>query len=79
MPNRIERILESIKVNAGNDVSGRIIKTCGESNVKAIISELESACGAEVVARVMKPCGSQCISNNINCKSEGFVCKVRKS
>ena len=61
MPNRIERILESIRIDAGDGVYQRIKGTCGESDVRAIISELENACGAEVVARVMKPCGRQCI------------------
>jgi len=65
MPNRIERILESIKANAGKDVYERVKKTCGETDAKAILAELEKACGAEGVARVMKPCGHQCISDKI--------------
>mgnify|MGYP001565468974 CR=1 FL=1 len=35
MPNRIQRILESIKTNAGNDVYQRIISTCGPLGEKA--------------------------------------------
>lgn len=65
MPTRIERIFESIKDNAGNDVYERIKETGEENDVKAMISELENTYGADVVTRVMKPCGSQCISNNM--------------
>jgi predicted hydrocarbon binding protein len=65
MPNRVERILRSIMANAGKDVYERLKNTCGETDVKAILAELDKACGTEGVARVMKPCGYQCISNNM--------------
>lgn len=64
MPNRIQRIIESIKANAGKDIYERIKNTCGETDVKAILAELEKACGAEGVAQVMKPCGYQCIPDS---------------
>ena len=72
MSNKIERILESIKANAGNDVYRRVIETCGQSDVKAIISELENTCGAEVVTRVMKPCSYQCIPNSYITRAKAF-------
>jgi predicted hydrocarbon binding protein len=72
MPNRVERILTSIKVYAGNDVYKKVKKTCGEAVVKAILSELESSSGAEVVAMVMKPCGYQCISDNVIARAKAL-------
>jgi predicted hydrocarbon binding protein len=65
MPNRIERILESIKTNAGEEIYERVISTCGETDIKAILFELEKYCGAEGISNVMKPCGYQCISSNM--------------
>jgi predicted hydrocarbon binding protein len=76
MPNRVDRILESIKTNAGNGAYKRIIGVCGildekttpgkqSTYVKSVLSELENICVADVVAGVMKPCGYQCVSNNI--------------
>ncbi len=65
MSNRVERILESIKTNAGKDIFERVKNTFGETDVKAILAEIEKAFGAEGVARVMKPCGYQCISGNV--------------
>ena len=76
MPKRIQRIFESIKANAGNAVYERIKKTCGESNVKAIIAELENACGGEVVARVLRPCGRQCISKSVIARAKSIYAKV---
>ena len=70
MASRIERILESIKANAGDDIYEKISETCGKNDVKAIISELEKACGSVVVATVMKPCGSQCIP-------QGFITRAK--
>jgi len=72
MPNRIQRILESIKANAGNDVYQRVRENCGETDLKAIISELEKTCGAEVVARVMKPCGRQCIPGSFIARAKSI-------
>ena len=72
MANRIVRILQSIKKYAGDDVYEEIKKTCGESNVKAIVSELENACGAEAVARVLKPCGTQCIPESCIVKARAI-------
>jgi predicted hydrocarbon binding protein len=70
MSNRIERILESININAGIDIYERVKELCGESDVKAILAELENACGVEVVAQVMKPCGQQCIP-------ESFIARAK--
>ncbi|MDD5190811.1 MAG: hypothetical protein PHE50_07200 [Dehalococcoidales bacterium] len=62
MTTRIERILNSIKINAGDDVYERVVKTSGVSDVKTILDILEEVSGAETVSRVMRPCGYQCIS-----------------
>ena len=72
MPSRVERILESIRTNAGDDVYERIKETCEESDIKAIISELENTCGAEGVTRVMKPCGQQCIPQSFIKRAKAF-------
>ena len=61
MPNRIQRILESIKANAGIEIYKRVKETCGESDVKAVLAQLESTCEEKTVAQIMKPCGQQCI------------------
>ena len=76
MANRVERILESIKANAGNDVYERVKKTCGESDVKAILAELENACGVAVVAQVMKPCGQQCIPESFIARAKSVYAKA---
>lgn len=61
MSNRIERILKSIRDNAGIDIHKRVIEACGESDVKAILDQLESTCEETIVAQIMTPCGRQCI------------------
>jgi len=76
MPNRVERILESIKANAGNDAYERVKEICGESDVKAILAELENACGAAVVAQVMKPCGQQCIPESFIARAKSVYAKA---
>lgn len=56
MPNRIDRILESIKANAGNEIYENVIRACGvldekatpnrqSKYLKAMLNELESVCG----------------------------------
>ena len=76
MPDEVERILESIKTNAGTDVYKSIKERCGESDVKAIIYELENTCGAEIVARVMKPCGYQCIPNSFITRAKSIYAEA---
>ena len=76
MPNRIQRILESIKANAGNEVYEKIKETCEETDVKTILSELEEACGGAVVAQVMKPCGRQCIPGSFVARAKSIYAKA---
>ncbi|OGN89624.1 MAG: hypothetical protein A2Z74_02750 [Chloroflexi bacterium RBG_13_46_9] len=81
MPDRVHRILESIKTNAGSDVYGSIISTCGTLDEKATLKkqsdylksmlyELEKTCTADVVINVMKTCGYQCISDSMISKAK---------
>ena len=88
MSDRVHRILESIKTNAGNDVYQNIIFTCGTLDEKAtvrkqsdylkcMLSELERTCNAEVFINVMKPCGYQCISDNIIAKAKTLYMKSK--
>jgi predicted hydrocarbon binding protein len=72
MANRIQRILNSIKENAGNEIYEVIIQTHGESDVKAILAGLEDACGEAIVAKVMKPCGRQCIPDNFIARAKSI-------
>jgi len=76
MPNRIERILESININAGIDIYERVKELCGESDVKAILAELENACGGEVVTQVMKPCGQQCIPESFIARAKSIYAET---
>ena len=88
MPNRIQRILESIKTNAGNDIYRRIISTCGplgekasittQSNyLKSLLYELENTTGSKVVSNVMKPCGYQCISDSTIARAKAMHAKSK--
>ena len=89
MPREVERILESIRANAGTDVYKSVTKAGGEADIKAVLSELENTCGAEVVARVMKPCGYQCIPNSFITRAkaiyaesesfEGFLSRLNET
>ena len=76
MSNRIERILESININAGIDIYERVKELCGESDVKAILAELENACGGEVVTQVMKPCGQQCIPESFIARAKSIYAET---
>lgn len=88
MPNKVDRILESIKANAGNDVYENVIRTCGvldekatpnrqSKYLKAMLNELESVCGSDTVSKVMKPCGYKCISENIIKKAKLLYSKAQ--
>ena len=61
MPGKIDRLLRSVKENAGNDIHEIIRENCGETDIKGITSELVRTCEEEQVARIMKSCGRQCI------------------
>jgi predicted hydrocarbon binding protein len=61
MPGKIDRIYRNIEESAGSDVSKTLRENCGETDIKAIMSELERTCDEETVARIMKSCGRQCI------------------
>ena len=86
MANKIHRVLESIKTNAGNEVYQSIIFACGTLDekvtrgkqsdyLKCMLNELEKTCRAEVVINVMKPCGYQCISDNIIARARALYVK----
>ena len=88
MPNKVDRILESIKANAGNDVYENVIRTCGVLDEKAtlnrqskylkvMLNELESICGSDTVSKVMKPCGNKCISEKIIKKANLLYSKAQ--
>ncbi len=72
MTTRIDRILNSIKTIAGDNVYRRVAETCDTSNVKTMLDLLQNTSGADTVAKVMKPCGSQCISGNTITKSKSI-------
>ena len=76
MPNRIERILESTNRNAGIDIYKKVKERCGDSDVKAIIAELENACEEAVVAQVMKPCGKQCIPESFIARAKSIYAET---
>lgn len=70
MSSKCERILNSIRLNAGEDIYKKIVEVYGESPlkssptkqakyVKSILNEL----GNNMGEKVMKPCGHLCISN----------------
>jgi len=61
MASRIERIIQSIKTNAGSETYEKVKKACEEKDVKEILDQLESTCEEKTVAQLMKPCGRQCI------------------
>ncbi|UCH42689.1 MAG: hypothetical protein JSW16_07750 [Dehalococcoidales bacterium] len=61
MPREVERILESIRVNAGNAAYESVTRAGGEVDVRAVLAGLENTYVAGMVARVMKPCGYRCI------------------
>lgn len=88
MPNKVDRILESIKSNAGNEIYENVIRTCGILDekatpnrqckyLKAMLNELESVCGSDIVSKVMKPCGHKCISENIIKKAKLLYSKAQ--
>jgi predicted hydrocarbon binding protein len=88
MPNRIQRILESIKINAGNDIYKNIISTCDSLDEKAtlkkqrdylkcIFDELEKKCSADVVINVMKPCSYHCISDSTIARAKTLCAKSK--
>jgi len=61
MASRIDRIIQSIKSNAGNEVYEKVQKACEEKDLKAILARLEDACEESTVAQILIPCGKQCI------------------
>ena len=74
MSSKCERILDSIRLNAGEDIYKKIVEVYGElplkssptkqaKYVKSILNELENNIGKNIVEKVMKPCGHLCISN----------------
>ncbi len=74
MSSKCERILDSIRLNAGEDIYKKIVEVYGELSlkssptkqakyVKSILNELENNIGEIIVEKVMKPCGHLCISN----------------
>jgi predicted hydrocarbon binding protein len=88
MPNRVNRILESIKTNAGNDVYQSIISICGTLDekvtprkqsdyLKLMLCELEKKCTTDTVINIMKPCGYQCISDNMIKRAKALYVKSR--
>ena len=87
MANKAQRILESVKINAGTEIYDNIINTYGILEEKAspnkqakyiqdLLSDLENSCGSETVLKVMKPCGHQCISNTAIMKAKELYSKV---
>ncbi|MBU5437317.1 hypothetical protein KQI42_04810 [Tissierella sp. MSJ-40] len=74
MSKKSERILDSIKLNVGEDTYENLIKICGDLPSKAtstkqgkyirnILCELENQLDEEAIGMIMKPCGHLCISN----------------
>lgn len=74
MSSKCERILDSIRSNAGEDIYKKIVEVYGElplkssptkqaKYAKSILNELENNNGKNIVEKVMKPCGHLCISN----------------
>lgn len=88
MSNKVDRILESIRSNAGNDIYENVIRACGvfdgkatpkrqSEYLKVMLNELESVCGSDTVSKVMKPCGHKCISENIIKKAKLLYSKTQ--
>lgn len=74
MSSKCERILDSIRLNAGDDIYKKIMEIYSElplksstakqaKYVKSILNELENNIGENIVEKVMKHCGHLCISN----------------
>ncbi|WP_461612401.1 DUF6144 family protein [Clostridium sp. Marseille-QA1073] len=74
MSSKCERILDSIRLNAGVNIYKKIVEAYGElplkssptkqaKYIKSILNELENNNGENIVEKVMKPCGHLCISN----------------
>ena len=61
MPRKIDRIYRNIHENVDSDVYETLRENCGETDILAIMSELERTCEEEMIARIMKSCGRQCI------------------
>jgi len=74
MSSKCERILDSIRLNAGEDIYKKIVEVYGElplkssptkqaKYVKSILNEIENNIAENIVEKVMKHCGHLCISN----------------
>lgn len=76
MANKANRILESIKSNAGVEVYEDITAKYGipeqkwtpnkqSKYINSVLTELENSYGEDLTAKIMKRCGGQCLSNNV--------------
>lgn len=76
LANRVNKILESIKITTGINSYNIIIKTCGvlalksttkkqAKYIKEIINEINKNQGEKTAEKIMKPCGHQCISKTM--------------
>lgn len=61
MAGKIDRIYRNLEENTDSNVGETLRENCGETDIKAIMSELVRTCDEETVARIMKSCGRQCI------------------
>lgn len=75
MPTKVERIIDSIKANAGTHCLDNITALCGTPEkstpreqamyVEKIMNGILELHDEALAEKVMKPCGHQCISNSV--------------
>ena len=74
MANKVERVLESINNELGNEIYNNLISKVGTIGdkptpakqgkyMKILLDELSLNYGVEATKKIMRPCGYQCISN----------------
>lgn len=81
MANRTELILESIRINEGDEAYRHILEVCGAPEegaapgkqakyVEAVLHEFLRTYGENLISCVLRPCGQQCISNGTVAKAK---------